>query len=37
MSIKFLLDENIPYALIEYLEEKGFSVEHLKKMGKEGI
>jgi predicted nuclease of predicted toxin-antitoxin system len=37
MSIKFLLDENIPYALIEYLEEKGFSVEHLKKIGKQGI
>jgi len=31
------LDENIPYALIEYFEKKGFSIEHLKKMGKEGI
>lgn len=37
MSIKFLLDENIPYALIDFLEKKGFSVDHLKKIGKGGI
>ncbi|MEW6375747.1 MAG: DUF5615 family PIN-like protein [Thermodesulfobacteriota bacterium] len=37
MSIKFLLDENIPYALIELLRERGFDVHHLKKMGKHGI
>jgi predicted nuclease of predicted toxin-antitoxin system len=33
MSIKFLLDENIPYALIDLFEKKGFLVEHLKKTG----
>jgi len=37
MSIKFLLDENIPYALIDLLKQRGFDVQHLKKMGKEGI
>jgi predicted nuclease of predicted toxin-antitoxin system len=37
MSIKFLLDENIPYALIDLLQERGFDVKHLKKMGKQGI
>lgn len=37
MSICFLLDENIPYALIAVLEERGFSVEHLKKIGMAGI
>ncbi|RMI09212.1 MAG: hypothetical protein D6681_07350 [Calditrichaeota bacterium] len=37
MSIEFLLDENIPYALIDFLEKKGFRVNHLKKMGKAGI
>ncbi len=37
MSANFLLDENIPYALIDLLERKGFSVGHLKKMGKIGI
>jgi predicted nuclease of predicted toxin-antitoxin system len=37
MSIKFLLDENIPYALIDLLKKRGFDVQHLKKMGKEGI
>jgi len=37
MNIKFLLDENIPYALIDLLERKGFLVEHLKKKGMGGI
>ena len=37
MSIKFLLDENIPYALIDLLEKRGFLVEHLKKTGMGGI
>jgi predicted nuclease of predicted toxin-antitoxin system len=37
MSIRFLLDENIPYALIDFLETKGFSVDHLKKINKGGI
>ncbi len=37
MSIEFLLDENMPFALIEFLEGKGFRVNHLKKTGKGGI
>lgn len=37
MSVKFLLDENTPYALIEFLESRGFTVKHLKKLGKAGI
>jgi predicted nuclease of predicted toxin-antitoxin system len=37
MSIKFLLDENIPYALMEFLNNKGYSAEHLKKIDKVGI
>lgn len=37
MSISFLLDENIPFVIINYLETKGFSVEHIKKIGKIGI
>jgi predicted nuclease of predicted toxin-antitoxin system len=37
MSIKFVLDENIPYALIDLLKKRGFDVQHLKKMGKQGI
>jgi predicted nuclease of predicted toxin-antitoxin system len=37
MRIKFLLDENIPYALIDLLEKQNFTVEHLKKIGKQGI
>jgi hypothetical protein len=32
MNIKFLLDENMPYALIDLLEKRGFFVEHLKTM-----
>jgi len=37
MNIKFLLDENMPYALIDLLEKRGFSVDHLKRIGKTGI
>ena len=37
MSTKFLLDENIPYALIDLLEKRGFLVDHLKRMEKTGI
>jgi len=37
MSIEFLLDENIPYALIDFLQSGGFSASHLKKIGKAGI
>ena len=37
MSTKFLLDENIPFALTEFLDKRGYPVEHLKKIGKGGI
>lgn len=37
MSFSFLLDENIPFALITLLEDSGFEVNHLKKSGKAGI
>ncbi len=37
MTPRFMFDENIPYALIDLLERRGFSVQHLKKIGKEGI
>ena len=37
MSIRFLLDENILYALIDLLQKRGFDVQHLKKIGKQGI
>lgn len=37
MIIKFLLDENIPYALVEFLENRGYTASHLKKIGKSGI
>jgi predicted nuclease of predicted toxin-antitoxin system len=37
MNLKFLLDENIPYALIDLLEKRDFAVQHLKKIGKQGI
>ena len=37
MTVKFLLDENTPYALIDLLESRGFTVMHLKKIGKGGI
>ena len=36
MSVKFLLDENIPYALIDLLQKRGFEVQHLKRIGKQG-
>ncbi len=37
MNIKFLLDENMPFALVEFLKNKGYEAEHLKKLGKGGI
>lgn len=37
MSIEFILDENIPFALIDLLEKEGFLVKHLKKIGKSDI
>lgn len=37
MNIKFLLDENMPFALIEFLKNKGYETEHIKQLGKGGI
>ncbi|MCX5885133.1 MAG: DUF5615 family PIN-like protein [Proteobacteria bacterium] len=37
MKITFLLDENIPFALLDLLEERGYNATHLKKIGKQGI
>jgi predicted nuclease of predicted toxin-antitoxin system len=37
MNIEFLLDENIPFSFIEFIERKGFIVRHLKKIGRGGI
>lgn len=37
MSIEFLLDENLPFELISFLENRSYRVDHLKKMGKSGI
>lgn len=37
MSIEFLLDENLPFELINFLEKRSYRVDHLKKMGKSGI
>jgi predicted nuclease of predicted toxin-antitoxin system len=36
-SVSFLLDENIPYSLIAYLEKKGYTAYHVRKLGKVGI
>nr|VFJ69157.1 MAG: Predicted nuclease, contains PIN domain, potential toxin-antitoxin system component [Candidatus Kentron sp. DK] len=37
MSIRFLLDENMPFALLEFLAREGYEAEHLKKIEKVGI
>ena len=37
MKVKFLLDENMPFALIDFLKHKGFITIHLKTIGKQGI
>ncbi|MCH8317110.1 MAG: DUF5615 family PIN-like protein [Bacteroidetes bacterium] len=37
MNFTFILDENIDFALIDFFENKGFNVEHIKKIGKTGI
>jgi predicted nuclease of predicted toxin-antitoxin system len=37
MNIEFRLDENMPFAFIEFLRNKGYKTEHLKKLGKSGI
>jgi predicted nuclease of predicted toxin-antitoxin system len=33
----FLLDENLPFSLIDSLERKGHKAYHIKKLGKTGI
>jgi predicted nuclease of predicted toxin-antitoxin system len=35
--MRILLDENLPFALITFLEERGHAVFHIKKLGKSGI
>jgi predicted nuclease of predicted toxin-antitoxin system len=37
MKIKFLLDENMPFALLEFLTNRGYDTIHLKKIEKVGI
>jgi len=37
MKVKFLLDENMPFALTEFLRKKGYEAKHLKKIEKGGI
>lgn len=37
MKMTFLLDENMPFALAEFLRNKGYNSYRLKKMGKGGI
>lgn len=37
MSVRFLLDENMPFALLELLRNRGFEADHLKKLEKVGI
>jgi predicted nuclease of predicted toxin-antitoxin system len=37
MNINFLLDENMPFALVEFLINKGYFASHLKQLGKGGI
>ncbi len=37
MSFKFLLDENMPFDLIECIRNKGYEANHLKIMEKGGI
>ncbi|MBC8233424.1 DUF5615 family PIN-like protein [bacterium] len=37
MNIRFLLDENMPFALGGFLRNKGYEANHLKKLGKVGI
>ncbi len=37
MSIKFLLDENMPFALLEFLKNREYEAYHLKKLEKVGI
>jgi len=37
MNVSFLLDENMPFALLELLKNMGYEADHLKKLEKVGI
>ncbi len=37
MIARFLLDENMPFALLDLLRKEGYEAEHLKKLEKVGI
>jgi predicted nuclease of predicted toxin-antitoxin system len=37
MITRFLLDENMPFALLEFLRNRGYEADHLKKLEKVGI
>ncbi len=37
MNVRFLLDENMPFALVKFLRKKGLEADHLKKLEKGGI
>jgi predicted nuclease of predicted toxin-antitoxin system len=37
MNTRFLLDENMPFALLELLRNRGYEADHLKKLEKVGI
>ncbi len=37
MPVRILLDENLPFVLLTILEERGYTVFHIKKLGKSGI
>ncbi|MCP4698888.1 MAG: hypothetical protein GY862_18850 [Gammaproteobacteria bacterium] len=37
MSVRFILDENMPFALLEFLRNKDCEADHLKKLEKVGI
>ena len=34
--LKFLIDENLPFSLVEFLRKKGFQVYRLSDMGLKG-
>ncbi|ETR69432.1 MAG: hypothetical protein OMM_09597 [Candidatus Magnetoglobus multicellularis str. Araruama] len=37
MNTRFLLDENMPFTLLELLRNRGYEADHLKKLEKVGI
>ncbi len=37
MNVRFLLDENMPFSLLDFLRSRGYEAEHLKKLEKVGI